>query len=74
MDTLAQWLAAQQQQSGITQTALAARLGLTQSHVSRVLSGDIELKAALFVEMSHALGVDPADGLQAAAPGREVCP
>ncbi|WP_144329025.1 helix-turn-helix domain-containing protein [Tepidimonas charontis] len=53
-------LKAARQQRGITQTALAARLGVGQSFVSKMERGEAFIDVILFVDWCHSLSIDPA--------------
>ena len=66
--------------SGLTQVELAERLGRPQSFVSKVERGERRLDVVEFLEVAHAIGLDPhvfirtlsdADGSQTGATRRE---
>ena len=63
METLTRWLLKAQHESGLSQVEIAERLGVTQSWVSRLLSGEVELRVSVYMDLAHAIGVDPVEGL-----------
>jgi len=63
METLTRWLLKAQHDSGLSQVEIAERLGVTQSWVSRLLSGEVELRVSVYMDLAHAIGVDPVEGL-----------
>ncbi len=44
--------------AGLSQRALAARVGLTQAHVSRIESGSVDLQVSTLAELARALGLE----------------
>ena len=44
--------------AGLSQRALAARVGLTQAHVSRIESGTVDLQVSTLAELARALGLE----------------
>lgn len=67
MDTLGRYLRALREQRGISQTALAAHVGLSRSHMGQIESGKIGLPSAdIRRRLAKALGVSHVDLLIAA--------
>jgi transcriptional regulator with XRE-family HTH domain len=54
-------LAAARVAAGLTQTALAKKLGRPQSFVSKFEAGERRLDIVEFLEVTRAIGVDPHD-------------
>jgi len=46
---------------GLSQAALAERIGMTQANLSRLEKGDHKLTVELMLKLSHALDVEPVD-------------
>jgi len=44
--------------AGLSQRALAGRVGLTQAHISRIESGLVDLQISTLAELAHALGLE----------------
>jgi transcriptional regulator with XRE-family HTH domain len=55
---------------GITNRDIERKLGLSPSHLSRLYSGDIELKAEHLVRIPAAMGLEPAELFHLAYPRR----
>ena len=58
--TLQSLLAQRRVAAGLTQTELAARLGRPQSYVAKYEGGERRLDVVEFVEVTQAIGCDPA--------------
>jgi len=51
-------LARARQQRGLTQSALGARLGLPQSHISKIESGRTDLRLSSLIELARQLDLE----------------
>lgn len=60
---LAVWVNTQRIDRGVTQEAIAAALGLSQAHVSRLLSGAAVLTVHQYLQLATVIGFDPVEGL-----------
>lgn len=60
-NVLKQLLIGTRKASGLTQTVLSKKIGKPQSFVSKYESGQRRLDVIEFIEISKALGVDPAE-------------
>ena len=49
------------EQAALTQAELAAKAGITQTHLSRIERGEIQPRPATIRRLAEALGVRPAD-------------
>lgn len=58
IDALAEALKSARLSEGISQQALARRVGLPQSHVSRIERGAVDLRLSSLVELARALGLE----------------
>jgi transcriptional regulator with XRE-family HTH domain len=71
-ETIGQRLARLRKERGITQTELAAELGVTQSHVSEWERGNLRLHGELIAELTRLLGVSADELLGLTAPGQRT--
>jgi transcriptional regulator with XRE-family HTH domain len=56
--TLVQILKRAREDKELTQTALAEKLGLNQSSIAKIESGQVDLPTSRFVEMARVLGLE----------------
>lgn len=54
-----QALADARRAAGLSQAALGAKVGLPQSHISRVESGAVDVRLSSLLEISRTLGLEP---------------
>lgn len=47
----------------VTQEKIAAKLGLSQAQVSRILSGAAVLTVEMYMELARVIGFHPVDGI-----------
>lgn len=52
------------QSSNNKQTSLGMEIGLSQKQYSRIESGNVELKLQVFLQIAHALKINPCDLLE----------
>lgn len=52
------------QSNNIKQTSIGREIGLTQKQYSRIESGDVQLKLQVFLQIAHALNMNPCDLLE----------
>jgi transcriptional regulator with XRE-family HTH domain len=55
---------------GVTNREVERRLGMSPSYLTRVFSGGIELKAEHLIQISRAIGLEPAEFFHLAYPKR----
>jgi transcriptional regulator with XRE-family HTH domain len=56
---LAEQLKAARTAKGLSQRALGQKVGVPQSHISKIESGQVDIKTSSLIELSRALGLEP---------------
>lgn len=56
---LAEQLKAARSENGLSQRALGQRVGAPQSHISKIESGQVDIKTSSLIELARALGLEP---------------
>jgi len=57
-ESIIQALAASRKSKGLTQAALAAQLGIPQSHVSRLETGKVDLRTSSLIELARLVDME----------------
>ncbi len=58
MDNIIKKLRAARKTKGLTQSALGAKMGLPQSHISQIEAGKIDIRLSSFLEMARLLDLE----------------
>ena len=64
------WIDSRRRQAGLTQSALAVKLGCTQARISQLLAGESSISLAQYARLADVVGFDAAKGLQLLHPER----
>lgn len=59
MEIIVEKLRAARKAKGLTQSALGAKMGLPQSHVSQIEAGKTDMRLSSFLEMARLLDMEP---------------
>ncbi len=65
---LAETLKVARRQRGMSQSELGRRVGMAQSHISKIEHGVLDIRVSTLVELSRALGLEPVLVPQAVLP------
>lgn len=57
--SLAEQLKAARTEKGLSQRALGQKVGVPQSHISKIESGQVDIKTSSLIELARALGLEP---------------
>jgi HTH-type transcriptional regulator/antitoxin HipB len=58
MNEIIQTLVQARKQKGLSQAALGQKLGMPQSHISKIEKGDVDLRLSSLVDMARLLGLE----------------